>query len=72
MASLNSRAGVYERPTMSDLPEESHTTHLNAAQFTSVGIPVTTDGYEQERSSDEQKCRIGEAASTMRAQMRVG
>ena len=54
MASLNSRAGAYERPTMSDSPEECRTTHFNTVQFTSVGIPVTTGGFERESRNDEQ------------------
>jgi hypothetical protein len=44
MSSLNSRAGFYECPSMSDSRGEGHTTtrRFQATQFTSVGIPVTT------------------------------
>ena len=41
MASLNSRAGVY----VSESREETSTTRFDAAQFTSVGVPITTDDF---------------------------
>ena len=50
MSSLNSRAEVPERTSMSEEREEGHTTteRFHTAQFTSVGIPVTTrtDDFE--------------------------
>ena len=56
MVSLNSRVGVYERQTMSDLPEGSHTTsrRFNTPQFTSIGIPVTTSEFEWVNGGDGQ------------------
>jgi hypothetical protein len=47
VASLNSRAAINELPTMSDSREGGCTTsgRFNTAQFTSVGIPVTTDDF---------------------------
>ena len=56
MASLNSRVGAYEHAATSDSRQESRVTsrRFNTAQFTSVGIPVTTDGFEWVNGSDGQ------------------
>jgi hypothetical protein len=58
MSSLNSRAGFYDCPSMSDSREEGHTTtgRFHATQFTSVGIPVIigADGFELANGKDEQ------------------
>ncbi|KAF8481647.1 hypothetical protein DFH94DRAFT_403233 [Russula ochroleuca] len=62
MASLNSRAGcIYERPTMSDPREESLTTsgHFNTAQFTSIGVPVTTGEFECVQRSESERVNAG-------------
>jgi len=55
MSSLNSRAGIYARPPMSDSREEGHTSLrcVHATQFTSVGIPVTDD-FEWVNGRDEE------------------
>lgn len=51
MASLNSRAGVYERslPT-STRSEEAYSTsgYFNTVQFTSVGVPMTAHASDTE------------------------
>ncbi|KAF8481656.1 hypothetical protein DFH94DRAFT_403736 [Russula ochroleuca] len=50
MASLNSRAGVY----VSESREETRTTRFNTAQFTSVGVPITTDDFGWMNGKDGQ------------------
>ena len=70
MASLNSRVGVYEHAATSDSRQESRMTSrcFNTAQFTSVGIPVTTtDEFEWVDGEDAQS-----AESVRPLTMRVG
>jgi hypothetical protein len=77
MSSLNSRAGVYERSQMSNSHEEGHTTtgRFHTAQFTSVGIPVTTGAYDFEwiNGKDEQCSEsVRLCPPCMRAEMGAG
>ena len=72
MASLNSRAGIYEHGTMSNSREDSESRmtsrRFNTAQFTSVGIPVTlTDGFECVNGRDIQSAEL--VRLTVRADM---
>jgi hypothetical protein len=64
MASLNSRSGVYEHTD----PGEGHTL-TRGAQFTSVGIPVTTDGFGWVNGRNGQDADSVRLASTMRSEM---
>ena len=73
MSSLNSRAGIYERHTISDSCEGGHASgRFNTAQFTSIGIPATTSEFEWVNRRNRQGAESVRLRPSRDVEMRAG